>query len=150
MDIVSHYASSKSVYFRGKEGYMNLVGGLNTIAAQYTDGKNVLRTRHIGYSNQTEVITDTSKLSQATVPWTRSTSVDNKWTGCDASSYLCGTDENLGAGDIGYETNYNLVKGVYGSMTANKVGEKHQHLIGLLPVVSSITVRLAGTSAGGV
>ena len=31
--------SSIEVYFYGKEGYINLVGGLNTIAVQYTDGK---------------------------------------------------------------------------------------------------------------
>ena len=54
VEMVSDKVSSISVFFKGKNGYMNLVGGLNTIAAQYTDGKHVQSTRHMGYSNQTE------------------------------------------------------------------------------------------------
>ena len=54
VDMVSEYVSSTKVYFYGKEGYKNLVGVLNTIAAQYTDGKHVQSTRHIGYNNQIE------------------------------------------------------------------------------------------------
>lgn len=103
-------------YFYGKEGYINFVKGLNTIAAQYTDGKHVIKSRHIGYSNQTEIITSTSKLTLTTAPWKKGTSVKEQWTGCNTSSYLCGTDESLGAGDIGYETDYSLVNKVYGTM----------------------------------
>ena len=149
VEMVSDKVSSVPVYFKGKEGYINLVGGLNIISSAYTDGKNVLRTRHIGYSRQIERITDTSKLSQTKRPWTKMTSINSQWTGCNTKSYLCGTDENLGAGDIGYEIDYQLVYGVYGTMKASNLGEKHQHLIGLLPVVSAMAVRLTGTSAGG-
>ena len=54
IEIVSQYSSSKIVVIRGKTGYMNFVGALNTIAAQYTNEKYVARTRHVGYSNQIE------------------------------------------------------------------------------------------------
>ena len=120
VEMVSDKVSSVPVYFKGKEGYINLVGGLNIISSAYTDGKNVLRTRHIGYSRQIERITDTSKLSQTKRPWTKMTSINSQWTGCNTKSYLCGTDENLGAGDIGYEIDYQLVNGVYGTMKARK------------------------------
>ena len=122
VEAVSEYVSSTDVYFYGKEGYINFVGTLNKIAAQYTNSKYVERTRHIGYSNQTEKITDTSKLSLTTAsPWGEKETLNRgKWsTECDSSEYLCGTDENLGAGDIGYEIDYNLVNGVYGTMEAN-------------------------------
>ena len=117
VEMVSDKVSSTVVYFQGKEGYINLVGGLNEIAAQYTNSKYVESTRHIGYSNQTEKITDTSKLNQ-TVLWTSGTSVLTPAWGQECFG-LCGTDENLGAGDIGYEIDYNLVNGVYGTMEAN-------------------------------
>ncbi len=116
VEMVSEYVSSTNVYFTGKEGYLNFVKGLNTIAAQYTNSKYVQSTRHIGYSNQTETLTDASKLDQTTTPWSERTSIYNQWTGCDSSSYLCGNDEEDGAGDIGYETDYNLVNGALGTM----------------------------------
>ncbi len=115
VEMVSDKVSSKEVYFSGKNGYINLVGGLNTIAAQYTDGKHVLRTRHIGYSNQTETITDTSMLSKTSAPWTKTTS--SGWTA--TSSGFTEAQEAQGAGDIGYTADYNLVNAVYGSMEAN-------------------------------
>ena len=62
VDMVSEYVSSVEVYFYGKTGYINYIKALNEVAAQYTNEKYVARTRHIGYSNQTEVITDTSKV----------------------------------------------------------------------------------------
>ena len=124
VDVVSEYVSSKEVSFYGKTGYINYIKALNEVAAQYTNEKYVSRTRHIGYSNQTEVITDTSKLEQTIAPWTKRTSLYNQWTGCDTNIYLCGEDESLGAGDIGYETDYNLVNNVYGNMigfNSNKI-----------------------------
>lgn len=60
VEVVSEYVSSSKIYFKGWTGYMNLVGGLNTIAAQYTNTKYVSRTRHIGYSNQIEICTEQS------------------------------------------------------------------------------------------
>ena len=116
IEMVSEYVSSKTVSFYGKTGFINLVGGLNTIAAQYTNSKYVQNTRHIGYSNQTENLTDTSKLDQTTAPWNSRTSDPEIWIGCDRDSYLCGKDEDKGAGDIGYETDYNLINTVLGTM----------------------------------
>ena len=52
VDVVSEYVSSVGIIFYGKTGYMNLVGGLNTIASQYTNSKYVQSTRHMGYSTQ--------------------------------------------------------------------------------------------------
>ena len=118
VEAVSEYVSSTQIYFSREAGYINYIKTLNIIATQYTNDKYVSSTRHIGYSNQTETITDTSKLDQKTPPWTINTSDQNQWTGCNVSSFLCGTDEELGAGDIGYETDYNLVNNVYKTMLA--------------------------------
>ena len=118
IDVVSECVSSTPVYFSGKTGYINFVKGLNTIAAQYTNDKYVSSTRHMGYSNQTETITNANKLDQTQAQWLEKTSLYDQWTGCDTNNYLCGEDEFLGAGDIGYETDYNLVNEVYGSMIA--------------------------------
>lgn len=52
VDVVSEYSSSVYILFYGKTSYLNLVGGLNTIAGAYTNQKYVLNTRHMGYSNQ--------------------------------------------------------------------------------------------------
>ena len=54
VDVVSEYSSSIPIYLWGNVGYMNYVGALNTIASQYTNDKYVVRTRHMGYSNQIE------------------------------------------------------------------------------------------------
>ena len=118
VEMVSEHVSSAKIIFYGKEGYMNFVGGLNEIAAQYTNEKYVARTRHIGYSNQTEVITDASAITKATAPWSKNTS-SYQWIECDTSTYLCGTDESLGAGDIGYLIDYNLVTEAIGSMNSS-------------------------------
>ena len=73
VDAVSDKVSSEAVTFYGKVGYINFVGGLNTIASQYTNTKYVKSIRHIGYSNQTQTLTDTSALSTSS-PWTDNTS----------------------------------------------------------------------------
>lgn len=54
VDVVSEYVSSEKILFYGKTGYMNLIKGLNTIAAQYTNTKYVQSTRYVGYNNQIE------------------------------------------------------------------------------------------------
>ncbi len=63
VDAVSVYASSEMIYFRGKTGYMNFIGALNTIAAQYTNEKYVKSTRNIGYKNQIEYCTSYEESS---------------------------------------------------------------------------------------
>ena len=121
VDAVSEHISSEGIIFFGRDGYINFVGGLNTIASQYTNEKYVAKARHVGYSNQTEKITDTSKLVQLdTAPWLKHTSMWNIRL-CDHQLYLCGIDEPLGAGDIGYETDLSLIESVYGTLSASKV-----------------------------
>lgn len=51
--MVGDRVSSDYIYLRGADALI-LVGKLNTIAAQYTNDKYVERTRHMGYSDQTE------------------------------------------------------------------------------------------------
>ena len=67
IEVVSEYVSSEPVFLYGKVGYMNYVGALNTVAAQYTNEKYVERTRHMGYSNQIEYCT---KLNETDCPAT--------------------------------------------------------------------------------
>ncbi len=60
VDVVSEYVSSKAIYFQGSVGYTNFIGALNTIAAQYVNKDYVLKVRHMGYKDQTEICTDIS------------------------------------------------------------------------------------------
>ena len=109
VDVVSENVSSTYVYFGDRTGYQNLVGSLNTIAAQYTNSDYVQSTRHMGYDGTaTGYITNTSKLTDTrSRPWTSSTSASTT-----------STDEALGAGDMGYETDYNLVQTALGTRVA--------------------------------
>ena len=109
MDLVSEYTSSTDVYFKGKTGYQNLVSSLNQIASQYTNSKYTTASRHMGYNGQTGTITDTSALDSTTAPWTSST-----------SETTSASDEAKGAGDIGYEKDYDLVNKALGTTVANK------------------------------
>ncbi len=63
VDVISVYASSNRIYLRGKVGYLNAIGVLNIIAAQYTNEKYVARTRNIGYKNQMEYCTSYEESS---------------------------------------------------------------------------------------
>lgn len=110
--MVSEYVSSVSVYFRGQTGYQNYIGTLNYIAKQYENQKYTSGSRHMGYSNQTEYITDTSALTATTAPQTSTTS----------SSNVTSATEAKGLGDMGYETDYNLVNTALGTLKAYKVG----------------------------
>lgn len=60
VDVVSEYVSSKAIYFQGSVGYTNFIGALNTIAAQYVNKDYVLKVRHMGYKDQTEICADIS------------------------------------------------------------------------------------------
>ena len=111
MDLVSEYASSTDVCFKGKTGYQNLVSSLNQIASQYTNSKYTIASRHMGYNGQTGTITDISALDSTTAPWTTST-----------SSSTSTSDEAKGAGDMGYQKDFDLVKSALGTAVANKVG----------------------------
>ena len=110
IEMVSEYVSSEEIYFEGITGYKNFVGYLNVIASQYTNTKYVQSTRHMGYNGQIEYITDTSKLTSTTAPWTCSTGGS------------CNLIESLGGGDMLYTTDTELVKSVLGTLKANAVG----------------------------
>ena len=112
VDMVSEYVSSTLVYFSGQTGYQNFIGTLNYIAKQYENQKYTSGSRYMGYSNQTEYITDTSALTATTAPQTSSTS----------SSNVTSATEVKGLGDMGYETDWNLVGKALGRTKAYKVG----------------------------
>ena len=66
----------------------------------------------MGYNGQTEYITDTTALTSTTAPQTSSTSSSNVTLATEAK----------GLGDMGYETDYNLVNTACGTSAAYKVG----------------------------
>ena len=112
VDMVSEYVSSTDVYFRGQTGYQNYIGTLNYIAKQY-ETIYTISSRHMGYDGtQTEYITDTSALTSTTAP-------QNSYT---SSSNVTRETEARGLGDMGYETDYNIVKTALGTRVAYKVG----------------------------
>lgn len=113
VDMVSEYVSSEYVHFEGQTGYQNYVGTLNYIARQYENQKYTVASRHMGYDGtQTEYLTDTSALTSTTAPQTENTS----------SSNVTSENEAKGLGDIGYETDCNLVNTAIGTLAANTVG----------------------------
>ena len=93
-DLVSHYVSNKAIYVRISTGFTKLVETLNKISAQYTDEKNIVKTRHMGFDGQIEVLTS---FLQALPP----------------------TTEDNGKGDTGYLTDTNLVSSVYNTLQAS-------------------------------
>ncbi|MDD5827040.1 MAG: hypothetical protein PUD25_04655 [Bacilli bacterium] len=97
VEMISEHVSSTDVYFRGKTGYLNLVGYLNVLASQYENSTYTKGSRHFGYNGQTEYITDTSKFTSS-APWTCGTGGS------------CNPVESQGGGDWLYTTDYNLVK----------------------------------------
>ena len=116
VDAVSEYVSSNEVYFKGVQGYANLVGGLQTIAASYAKTGYTIATRMMGYDGQTLTIADTSAFDGTTntAPSTTST-----------SSPITGTGQEYSGGVLGdtlYLKDYLLVKNVYGNVIAKKVG----------------------------
>lgn len=108
IDLVSEYTSSNKVTFKGKEGYKNYIGTLNTIAKQYETSGITSGSRYIGYDGQTEFITDETMLNQnSTIPWSENTTAENSPKGS--------IRESLGGGDMLYETDTNLVKEACGN-----------------------------------
>ena len=112
IDLVSEYVSSAGIYFKGTAGYANYVGYLNTLASQYANTKYTTSTRYMGYSSQTQTITNTAAFngSSTTAPWACST------------GETCNPVESTGGGDTLYTTDTNLVTTATGSLVACKVG----------------------------
>ena len=112
VDVVSEYASSTWVFFRGVQGYANLVGGLQTIAEQYAKEGYTKSTRMMGYDGQTLTISDTSAFdgSTNTAPGTTTTPDPTTGTGEEYSGGVLG--------DTLYLKDYQLVSNVYKTDTA--------------------------------
>ena len=108
IEMISEYTSSTLVYFRGQTGYLNFVGYLNELASKYENSKYTIGSRYVGYNEQTEYLTDTSKITSTTAPWTSSTGSN--------------TVESQGGGDTLYQNDYDLIKNVLGTVVATKVG----------------------------
>ena len=106
MEIVADEPSEEEIWFYGKNAYMNYIGYLNVLASKYENSKYTTGSRHMGYSNQIEYLTDDSKLTQTTVPW-----YCNTGASCHPENY-----ENLGGGDLGYTVDTALVQKVYGKL----------------------------------
>ena len=108
IEIVSVNSSPESINLGGKLAYMNLVGYLNELASKYENSNYTIGSRHMGYSNQTEYITDDAKLIQTTTaPWTCSTGQS-----CHPEN-----SESIGGGDLGYTTDVQLVQSVFTNLS---------------------------------
>lgn len=103
IDMVSEYVSSSKIYFTGQIGYLNLIGTLNYIAEQYENSKYTVSSRHTGYINQTEYITNISKFTYP--PSLTSTTSDT-------------SNETVGGGDWLYTADYDLIKNNVGYVEA--------------------------------
>ncbi len=112
IDLVSEYTSSNEVYFYGKEGYKNLIGSLNTIAKQYETTNITGGSRYLGYSGQTEYISDSTLLDLTNPVWKDKTN-DN-------------TYEKQGGGDTLFQSDVSLVKQACGSLISNKVNAPNE------------------------
>ena len=112
IEAVSEYVSSTDVYFSGVIGYSNIVGGLQSIAAQYAKAGYTIATRMMGYDGQTLTINDLSELdgSTNTAPSTLST-----------TDLAAGERAEFGGGLLGdtlYLKDIQLVGDVYKNDTA--------------------------------
>ncbi|MBR2828306.1 MAG: hypothetical protein IKE70_03655, partial [Bacilli bacterium] len=93
-------------------GYANLVGGLQTIAAQYAKDGYTKSTRMMGYDGQTLTISDTSAFDG-------STSIERSTTSTPTPTTGVGEEYSGGVfGDTLYLKDYTLVGNVYKSDTA--------------------------------
>lgn len=115
VEMVSDKVSSNSICFSGKNGYINFIGGLNTIATQYMNNKYVQSTRYVGYSSQTQTIKNTDSLSKTKAPWANDTD-NGDFNTCLEDTYNCGSGESLGGGDRGWNHDFKSIVGVYNSM----------------------------------
>ena len=153
VDVVSEYVSNERIFFSDKTGYINYIGTLNTIAAQYTNSKFVKKTKHLGYSNQTEFITNTSKVNQTTPPWDKNTWTHTLYPNCDSSVLTCGKYETEGGGDFGFKEDLELIKSVLGTYggknsSGTRVDELFaSRLYGVYPNGSSINGLIPGSPA---
>ena len=107
-EMIAYTLPSNEIGFNGKTGYKNYVGYLNEIAKQFENSKYTIGSRHYGYNNQTEYLTDDSVYTIDT-PW----KVD--YTKIASSK----EEEKQGAGDIGFVKDFNLVSRALKTMGTN-------------------------------
>lgn len=112
IEMVSEYVSSTGIYFANKIGHQNFIGYLNEISKQYENSNYTIASRHMGYSNQTEYITDTSILDKTSVPQIENTSIDN----------VTPTTESQGLGDFQYQNDLDLVNTACNGLISSGVG----------------------------
>ncbi len=119
VDAVSEYVSSTDVYFEGAIGYTQLVGTLQNMASSYAKDGYTIATRMMGYDGQTLVIQDTSAYDGTTT--TRPTGDRGS---VEPTTGVGEEFDNAGGvlGDTLYLKDYQLVKNVYNTVVANKVG----------------------------
>jgi hypothetical protein len=118
IEAVSEYTSTTIVTFASTTGYTNIIGGLQTIATQYSKSGYTYSTRNFGYDGQTLVILNTSSYdgtaTKPTAPSTTTTPTPTTGTGTEYGDGLLG--------DTLYLRDYLLVKNVYGNLIAYKKG----------------------------
>ena len=107
VEAVSEYVSSTNVYFQGTQGYANFVGGLQTIAQQYSKAGYTIETRMMGYDGQTLTIANTSAFDGTVSNAPGTTTTPSPYTG---------TGEEYSGGVLGdtlYLKDIQLVGNVY-------------------------------------
>ena len=116
IDAVSEYASSSKVYFAGKTGYANFVGGLQTISTSYAKSGYTVATRIMGYDGQTLTISDTSLLE------TTMDDIENFYgNGSSTANPTSGTGQEYRGGLTGdtlYLKDFKLVSNAYKNESA--------------------------------
>ena len=117
IDIVSTNVSNQLIHFYGKTGFINYVKVLNEASIAYRNYTYASKTRAFGYNGQTQQITNTTKLTSTTAPWTYS------YTSNDSN-------EAYGGGDIMYLDDINQMNLAGISLNAsNKSGTDESYLI---------------------
>ena len=119
VEVVSEYASAASMKFAAKSGYQNYVYVLNEAAKQYANTTYTLDPstapdgafRSIGYSNQTQQITDTTRLDDLTLGQT-----NGAWF------YKGSGEEELGGDDTGFGKDLQLLNDADVSIRAHSKG----------------------------
>lgn len=113
IEAISEYVSNETIYFYGKTGYMNWVGGYNTLAKQYYNKAYTLDPndsstpkkafREIGFYDQTEWLTDENKIV-----------FNSNWKNETSNNDY----EKEGWGDVNYKYDVDLVKNILGNLIA--------------------------------
>ena len=109
VEVVSEYVTSTDITLNGKDGYKNMVYGLNEYAKLYANTTYTLDPstapdgafRNVGYDGQTKQITDTTRLDDQTLG-TASGAWYEKTTAING-------EESLGGGDQGFGTDVKLL-----------------------------------------